>query len=662
MESLKNLPIRFKMLSLLMLPLILAAIFIAQSVLESYKVYDSTLKADALGKLSVSGSFLVHELQKERGASAVYLGSEGQEFSSELKQQKENTNKALLEFEQKLQGFDSVSYGDGINTKLNNISRDLDRIKNMRQQITDLNIKSSSAIGFYTNMNEKILALSSLLANIVDDPEVIKKSSAYYYFLESKERAGIERAVLSNVFAKDAFDIESKKKYISLVTSQDLYIDVFKDYASVDGRDLLDNTLVGPSVDKVKRYRQIADKQNAGFNVDASDWFVAATGRINLLKEIEKALAERLILSINNKQRNAYHSLIFLLGIALVALLITLLFGQYILSLINKQLGSISQAMQAVSLHSDLTVRSEELSRDELGTLALHFNTMLHNLNQLVERINKTSLHLLDSSGNMQAVSANVSEEVRSGLGQTDTIVASVHEMSCSIQEVAQNCSSAADQSNTTLKSAQSGQALVGSANEVMQKLTVDIDQAVIVIRQVAEHSNDIGDILDVIKGIAEQTNLLALNAAIEAARAGEMGRGFAVVADEVRNLAHKTQESIGRIEDMIEQLQFRSNKAVNVMEQSHSLTGQASESFGAVLSHLSGINDQAEKVNDMNLLNATATEEQSSTTDEINRNIQDIQQRYHRTNGNVVELGKTSSTLKELAASLSEEVQKFKL
>lgn len=318
--------------------------------------------------------------------------------------------------------------------------------------------------------------------------------------------------------------------------------------------------------------------------------------------------------------------------------------------------------MQAVSQNSDLTVRSDEFSKDELGLLAYHFNHMIYSLKELTGRINKTSSHLLDTSDLMHKVSTSVSQNIQSGLNQTDTVVASVHEMSTSVQEVAQNCSSAANQSNTTLQSAKSGQILVTNANDTMKKLTNDIDQAVIVIRQLAEHSNDIGNILDVIKGITEQTNLLALNAAIEAARAGEMGRGFAVVADEVRNLAYKTQESIGRIEEMIEQLQNRSHKAVTVMEQSHNLTDKTSESFSSVLSHLIGINDQAEKVNDMNLLNAAATEEQSLTTEEINRNLQDIQQRYHRTNDNVAELGTTSNTLKDLATSLREEVQKFKL
>lgn len=159
---------------------------------------------------------------------------------------------------------------------------------------------------------------------MVDDPEIVKHASAYYYFLESKERAGIERAILSNVFAKDQFDIASRKKYISLVNIQNLYMDVFRDYATPTELNLLETTLSGSVVKQVHQFRTLADNQDSNFKVKASSWFDVATSRMNLLKEIEDTLANSLVLFIKSKQSDAYYSLLFLVVTAFIATTFTL--------------------------------------------------------------------------------------------------------------------------------------------------------------------------------------------------------------------------------------------------------------------------------------------------------------------------------------------------
>ena len=619
-------------------------------------------KADAFSKVSVSASLLVHELQKERGASAGFLGSKGQKFRAELSAQRDATSKALAEYRVILDAFPAQTYPDSIRNAVREGSNQLARLDRMRDRVSAMDIPAVEAIGYYTGMNKLLLSLSSQLATLVDDPDILKKSSAYYYFLESKERAGIERAVMSNVFARDSFTSALKARFIGLVNSQNQFLKVFNDYATADEKSLLSSTLSGSAVDDVERYRDIAMKNESGFNVEAATWFKAATARINLLRQVEETLASNLGEFIQEKQSDSFNQLLILAAIAISAVLVTLIVSTYLLRQISKQLFSLSDAMVQVSEHSDLTVTSLQISEDELGILARNFNNMVTHLKELTGRIDDASGHLLQTSSQMNQIAVNVNEEVQAGLDQTDTIAAAMHEMGSSVQEVANNCSAAADQANVTLNSAAQGRNQVDDANNVMKQLSFDIDDAMSVIRQVADDSNEIGGILDVIKGIAEQTNLLALNAAIEAARAGDQGRGFAVVADEVRGLAYQTQESTGKIEAMIEQLQTRSNRAVQVMEQSHSRTATTTESFSTVLDHLTGINSQASQVNDMNLQNAAATEQQSSTVDEININIQNIQNRYVQTNNNVSELNETAEVLNRLATNLSQEVSRFKL
>lgn len=660
--SLRNMSIRYKMLIMVLLPLMLAFLFIIQGLVSSFTVYQLMSKADAFSKVSVSASLLVHELQKERGASAGFLGSKGQKFQSELSSQRDATSKALAEYRVILDAFPAQTYPDSIRNAVREGSNQLARLDRMRDRVSAMDIPAVEAIGYYTGMNKLLLSLSSQLATLVDDPDILKKSSAYYYFLESKERAGVERAVMSNVFAQDSFTSALKARFIGLVNSQNQFLKVFNDYATADERSLLSSTLSGSAVDDVERYRDIAMKNDSGFNVEAATWFKAATARINLLRQVEETLANHLGEFIQEKQSDSFNQLLILAAIAISAVLVTLIVSTYLLRQISKQLFSLSDAMVQVSEHSDLTVTSLQISEDELGILARNFNNMVTHLKELTGRIDDASGHLLQTSSQMNQIAVNVNEEVQAGLDQTDTIAAAMHEMGSSVQEVANNCSAAADQANVTLNSAAQGRNQVDDANNVMKQLSFDIDDAMSVIRQVADDSNEIGGILDVIKGIAEQTNLLALNAAIEAARAGDQGRGFAVVADEVRGLAYQTQESTGKIEAMIEQLQTRSNRAVQVMEQSHSRTATTTESFSTVLDHLTGINSQASQVNDMNLQNAAATEQQSSTVDEININIQNIQNRYVQTNNNVSELNETAEVLNRLATNLSQEVSRFKL
>jgi methyl-accepting chemotaxis protein len=155
--------------------------------------------------------------------------------------------------------------------------------------------------------------------------------------------------------------------------------------------------------------------------------------------------------------------------------------------------------------------------------------------------------------------------------------------------------------------------------------LAEQIENTANVIHQLEEDSENIGKVLDVIKGIAEQTNLLALNAAIEAARAGEQGRGFAVVADEVRTLAGRTQESTAEINQVIEKLQLGSQKAVDVMNKSREDAQSVVEQATQAGTSLSVISTAVERINDMSSQIASAAEQQNSTAEEINRNITNI-------------------------------------
>ncbi|WP_370295443.1 methyl-accepting chemotaxis protein [Pseudomonas benzenivorans] len=244
----------------------------------------------------------------------------------------------------------------------------------------------------------------------------------------------------------------------------------------------------------------------------------------------------------------------------------------------------------------------------------------------------------------------------------TDMVATAVHEMGLTVQEIARNASSAAQASHSARDEAQGARQVVGQSIAHIEKMSTDIGGAAEAVSELAGQVASIDQVLAVIRGISEQTNLLALNAAIEAARAGEMGRGFAVVADEVRTLASRTQSSTDEIQDMIQRLKQGAETAVNSMHAGQAATGTGVQASQRTGQSLGAITEQVEKISDMNTQVAAATEEQSSVTEEINRNVQGIADLAHATAGEVLSCREDCRSLSALAEDLAKQMGSFRL
>ncbi|MEH6824235.1 MAG: methyl-accepting chemotaxis protein [Motiliproteus sp.] len=244
---------------------------------------------------------------------------------------------------------------------------------------------------------------------------------------------------------------------------------------------------------------------------------------------------------------------------------------------------------------------------------------------------------------------------------ETHQVAAAVHELSATVQEVAQNAAEAARSVQAVREQALDGQSVVQESVSSINLLADSVDQAANNIQVLEADVQNIGGILDVIRSIADQTNLLALNAAIEAARAGDQGRGFAVVADEVRSLAKRTQESTEEIQGMIEQLQQGANTAVKTIrtgsEQAQASVGHAQRAGDA----LAQITEDVLKVSDMNMQIASATEEQSATVEMINQNVSNINHAFTETASGAEQIATSGVQLKQLADELNHLLQQFK-
>ncbi|WP_108944996.1 methyl-accepting chemotaxis protein [Shewanella halifaxensis] len=329
---------------------------------------------------------------------------------------------------------------------------------------------------------------------------------------------------------------------------------------------------------------------------------------------------------------------------------------------ILSSIESMKQSIVTIEADSDLTRRIDITTKDELGQLSRSFNLMLDKFQSSLHSVAETSSSLAESSQGMATITADAAISVQTQRNELEMVATAMNEMTATVVEVAKNANDAADAAVQTDSQSQAGLEVVNNTVQAIESLAVGIERASQVVKDLEDDSHQIGSILDVIKGIAEQTNLLALNAAIEAARAGEQGRGFAVVADEVRTLASRTQESTEEIQRMIEKLQGGAKSAANAMSDSRQYVDDSVNHARSAGEVLESIAKAIATITDMNTQIATAAEEQSTVSEEINTNIVNISNAAEQTAEGTNISSKESENLAIMAQRLSVLVQEFKI
>lgn len=383
-------------------------------------------------------------------------------------------------------------------------------------------------------------------------------------------------------------------------------------------------------------------------NIQGLDWV--------LMSEIDKE--EAFLPAVTLQNQIIWSATILLAVISAIAGLA----GLFISRSLTQPIINLSEVLKRVDSEQDLTIRSPVTSNDEIGAMSTALNSMLGKFDEVIRQVNNSTLQVTTASNQLSQTSTENAKSVEVQRLETEQIAAAMNEMSMTVQEVAMSTTSAAEAATTSNEFAQQGYHRVSETTQAIQSLSENIRQASEVIERLSQESSDISSVVDVINDIADQTNLLALNAAIEAARAGEQGRGFAVVADEVRTLAQRTQQSTHEIESMITKLQQGATEAVQAIELSQGNVEKGVTLATETNAALDSILQSVASINDLNTQVASAAEEQSSTTEEMNKNIVNIGEIAAQTSASTEEIAAAATELANLSTGLQQQVSQFKV
>lgn len=372
--------------------------------------------------------------------------------------------------------------------------------------------------------------------------------------------------------------------------------------------------------------------------------------------QLRVAAEERESIEISYENQVFY---LIMIGALLIVTLVVL--SILIYRSIRQPLDALNQTMHQVASQSDLTISVPENGNDELAQMSVNFNTMLKNQRTLISDISQAIHQLAAAADQMTTFSQQANEGINGQRLEMEQVATAMNEMVSTSQDVARNAEQADGQAQSMREQAVVGNNVVGVAVSSANSLSQNVASVTARIRKVGEDSDSIGSIIEVINDIAEQTNLLALNAAIEAARAGDQGRGFAVVADEVRTLAQRTQKSTTEIRDAIESLQSGTRSAVTAMEQSQKEAEDTGLRAAEAGTAFEDITMAVASITDMNTHIASASEEQSCVSEEIDRSLVSINNAVQSSADGASQISEASVQLSQLATSLSAQIGRFK-
>jgi methyl-accepting chemotaxis protein len=553
-QIIQNTSVKYKIILIIIIPSIAVMLLAANILPKAVNELQQNKRLAVIGEVSQYISLVVHEMQKERGNTAGFIGSGGKQFSTELRAQRVATDTAITNFRNLMKQVDMSDFDSNYVGKLNSGIRSVERINDIRRQADVIGVNPTTIIPYYTATIGELLDTVLIASTLSTDNNITRRITAYTNFLYAKEQAGLERATVNGALTAGKFTDVAYDTFTSLITRQDAFLKLFLTTAAPDEIAKYNAVYKDSSFADVDRMRNIArtKAKEGGFDIQPAYWFNTITKKIDLFKEVEDVIANNISIQLAENTVDARMRVIMPLLLTSLSLLISMIIGILTATDIIRRINTIKDKLTIVVEKKNLCEQTGISSKDEIGSIAQSIDSVVASMRAIFGELRNQCAANHEVVANLGVVTDSVDEKLATSKDLAHTNIEHGEDIGTIIDSNIQ------DSVNTT-NAVESAVSDLAEMTTTIRNLARDVQTGSDLEREVSDSINklsadaeNIKVVLTVIGEIAGQTNLLALNAAIEAARAGENGRGFAVVADEVRKLAEKTQSSLEEINKII--------------------------------------------------------------------------------------------------------------
>lgn len=658
LRSLNDIPIGVRIALGFLVPLIGLLAFSTYVVYNRYVQLQEVTMMRTIAVAATDISNLIHELQRERGGSFLFLSSKGNKFGDELVQQRHQTDARVLRLDETLAAANRSLFDENTFALLKRAHEMVASGLSFRSGVDRLSVEPAQLFSAYSTAITGLLDAVGPMALHSSDRGITGMATAYLNLMQAKERAGMERALGAGAIARNGLSMAELRRFIGLMAEQDAFLSLFRRYTSRYNAEVFDTVVDSQLFAEIINRREMIISGSLAGRIDgikADEWFSLVSKRVDQLKKLEDHVAQNLQAIAEDVITQAQ----IMLGLQLLAVVIGLGLTLGVVAIIARSIGRpirlLTHDMQCLADGAEVQDDTlDDQRQDEIGAMTRAFGVFRQHKRQaesleLMRRDEQAAKERRREA--LEGLTRNFDSHVTVVL---DVVGQALHDLTCTATTLTRTANDATQRVDSVVTAATAAEnnvqavaiatrALSASIGEISQQVArstrisrqavAQSEHADTIIQGLADAAREIGAVVELITEIAAQTNLLALNATIEAARAGEAGKGFAIVASEVKSLANQTARATGQITAQISAVQQATSTAVGAIQ---------------------GIGTTIADIDQISGIVARAVEQQANSTEAIRRNIEDAAARTSEVSGSVAHVDAAAHATGEAAAQLN--------